>query len=111
MSDLERRRFSWVKSHIMTRVVTEGSTEAIYAYIEDLSMTGFGVVSLKPFMKGVRTTFDFLLPQNGRLTPTASAVHSRMGVDSLYYNGFQIDLLNNRDKELLEKYLVNSPVL
>lgn len=101
----ERRRENRVKTHIVSKIINLELDYYHYVYIENMSTTGIGIVSIEPLQEGMTLRADFFLPgTTQRITPKATVVHSS-NRDALFYSGLAFDSINDEQLESLRSFI------
>ena len=105
MSD-ERRVSPRVTTHIVLEMMIVGEAKRYIGYVENLSESGIGIVSLEPLATEKPVTLGFYVSDAaGKLSPTVSLVHTRIGPDTLYYHGFRFEQIRETERESISQFI------
>lgn len=102
----EKRKFTRIDTHIVSKITFSEDRDAEYVYIENLSVDGIGVVSINPLCVGTSIQTDFFIPGTvQRLSPKAAIIHTAQKANSLYYSGIQFTDVDTIEQEVLRNFV------
>lgn len=80
--------------------------EHYYGHVENLSESGFGLISPDIIPFGAQVVCNFFMEGvTKKLNPIATLVYSKEDLESMYRYGFKFEQLSNEDRRLVEQYV------
>lgn len=102
----EKRKSPRLSTHIVAKMSESQELQSFYGYIENLSESGLGIVSMDLLKPVSRLTCSFFLDGiSQKINVIASLIHTRKDVDMVYYYGFRFDYLSQNDHETIRNYI------
>jgi c-di-GMP-binding flagellar brake protein YcgR len=103
----ERRKKPRVDLHSVAKLSDPGKTEHFYGHVENLSESGFGLISPDVIPLGVQIICNFFMEGvSKKLNPLATLVYARQDLDNNYRYGFRFDKLSDEDRRLIKEYVI-----
>lgn len=102
----ERRSEPRVSLHSVIKLSDSQNHTHYYGYIENLSTSGFGMVSPDLIPAGTCMTCVFFVEGiSKKVNSAATLVHVREDSDQVYRYGFKFERLSEEDRRLIEAYV------
>lgn len=103
---MEKRSKVRIKIHSAAKLVSSVQLQRVYAYLDNLSESGMGIITPDLITPGARFTCGFFLGDSTRkVNAIATMVHVQKGLNSVYYYGFRFDYLSSDDHKMVLDYI------
>jgi hypothetical protein len=109
---MEKRKTVRIKTHSAVKLVSSRGLKLIYGYLDNISESGMGVVSLEQIMPGSRFTCGFFLGNaTDKINTIATLVHGEQGNDLINYYGFRFDYISPTDHQMISVFVETDGVV
>jgi c-di-GMP-binding flagellar brake protein YcgR len=103
---MEKRQMVRIKTHSAVKLVSSIELKLIYGYLDNLSVSGMGIISPEAIMSGSRFTCGFFLGSAAdKINTIATLVHAEKGNDPINYYGFRFDYISETDRRMLSVFV------